>query len=209
MADGHAGRLREHRAVGVVPAQPCRQRAVGAAELLVHHRLDDHVAGEGDVTLGEAAVRVQCAGDAGLHVPRAAAVEAAVLDIPVPEPVRPRAQRRHDVHVPGQEQRAAAARAAAAADHARAALVAAPRPPQRVGDRGLDLVRPEHVDLGAGLVQARRDQLLAGPFVPIRRAVLAGERDQLAGQLDQVIAVAAEPLVGRSALHIERSSKPH
>ena len=37
------------RAVGVVPAQPCRQRAVGAAELLVHHRLDDHVAGEGDV----------------------------------------------------------------------------------------------------------------------------------------------------------------
>jgi hypothetical protein len=65
-----------------------------------------------------------------------------------------------------------------------------------VGDGGLDLVRPEHVDLGAGLVQARCDQLLAGPFVPIRRAVLAGERDQLAGQLDQVLAVAAEPLVG-------------
>ena len=111
----------------------------------------------GDVTLGEAAGRMQGAGDTGLHVPRAAAVEAAVLDVPVPEPVCPLAQRRHHVHMAGQEQRATAARAAAAADHAGAALVAASRPPQRVGDGGLDLVRPEHVDLGAGLVQARRN----------------------------------------------------
>ncbi len=174
-------------------AQSAGERSVRPAELLVHDRLDDHVAAELDAALAEAAERVQAAGDAALHVHRASAVEASGLDLALPVAVQAVAERGHDVDVSGEEERAAASPARQAGGDVPAALVVVAGPPGGMLGRAVHLVRTEDVRPQAEVGEVASDEGLARPLLAVRRPVLAAERDELTHEPHELSAVLLQP----------------
>lgn len=204
VADGEAGRLGQHRAVGVVAAQTAGQRPVRATELLVDGRLDDHVTRQLAAALDQASQRVQITGDASLHVHRPPPVEPAVVDLAVPVAVGPLAERRHHVDVPREQQRSPAAGPGQPTHDIRAARVLAPRPPRLVLDGAPHVVGAEDIGLEPEPVQECGDVLLTRPLLAVWRPVLAAERDQIAHKPEQIAAVCPQPRLVRVRGHRQR-----
>ena len=116
--------FRNRARIGVVAAQTAGQGTPAAAELLVDDRLAQEIAGQPDAGLPEGHGHAELGGEAALHVPASPAVEATAPHDTRPGAVAPRVGARgHRVHVPGQQEAAAASRSREAGDEIVASLV--------------------------------------------------------------------------------------
>jgi len=187
-ADAQSRGFADHGGVSGVAAQAAGQRAVGAAELLVHHGLEDEIACQAHARLAQCLENREVHGYAGLHVPRAPAVKAAVFGLGGEWLARPR-DRRVDgdrVDVAGKDQGPPASAALEHAADVGTARVVPAGPELRVPGEARDI--GELIDVGgdAQLPETRGHIGLAGQLMALRRKVLRRNPDQVGEGVEQI-----------------------
>ena len=194
-ADAEERGLGQNGSIGQISPQPAREGSVHAAELLIHHRLENEVARQPQMQGIRRLRHEQVDGYAGFHVVRAASVQAIAFDLAAKSIPGPRlGTAGHGIYVPGQDQRTATSGAfPAGADIGPAVVLTIPKIKRMVfesGDRG-QFVDIRHPSCAA---QNRRYISLALGFVSGRRPVLGRNPDEILDQTDEAILMALDVL---------------
>src|SRR3712207_2937723 len=195
-AYGEVGWLGYDRDVRLVSAQAASQRSVGAAELLIHHRLDHDVALEPNAELVQRSHRHHRRGHAALHVEDAQPVLPPLFGGAGERVHRPRIFPSRDrVHVPREQDGPSPTGPSLLPDHIWPLLVAPSAEVSGVLRQPGDVGRAERVRLAAEVFEASLDELLYFFLVTVRVAVLAGYGDQGSVEVQYGAAVLFNPIV--------------